>query len=520
VSAAEDDPDGDGLTTRDEYELGTNPAADADADGDEWKDADEVFNGSNPFHPDNPERTYYVNVEGGNDQYDGLAPFSQGAHGPKKTVQAGIDAALSGWDYTILVASGTYFGPGNRDIDFAGRAVTVMSEEGPSKTVLDCQKSGRGFYFHSGEEALFVVDGFTIKNGFAEDAAGILCTEGSSPTIRNCVIAGNQATWNGGGICCDGGSSPLIFNCTISANAAANGGGIHCLRSSQPTIVNCAIVGNETSDCGGAVACSEGGDATLTNCTLCGNTAPSGGGGIYCDESSASATNCILWGNTLNQVSTPRGEVTLTFSVVEGGYPGQGNKMEDPLLLNPERGDYHIRSGSPCIDAGTSTVAQLPSTDLDGEYRPFGAQIDIGADEFVDADADDLPDWWEIAHFGTLWVAPDDDPDADSLANGQELLLATDPNLADTDGDGLADGEEVEAYGSDPLDTDTDDDSLSDGEEVHALGTDPNEPDTDGDEMPDGWEIEHQVDPLYDDGRDDIDKDGLSNLRASLARLS
>ena len=42
-------------------------------------------------------------------------------------------------------------------------------------------------------------------------------------------------------------------------------------------------------------------------------------------------------------------------------------------------GDYHLREGSPCIDAGTSEGA--PTTDIEGNGRPYGAAFDIGAYE-------------------------------------------------------------------------------------------------------------------------------------------
>jgi len=48
----------------------------------------------------------------------------------------------------------------------------------------------------------------------------------------------------------------------------------------------------------------------------------------------------------------------------------------------------------------------------------------------------------------------------------------TDPGVADTDGDGLGDGQEV-SIGSNPLDTDTDDGGKSDGVEVNDQGTNP-----------------------------------------------
>lgn len=65
------------------------------------------------------------------------------------------------------------------------------------------------------------------------------------------------------------------------------------------------------------------------------------------------------------------------------------------------------------------------------------------------------------------------DRDGDCIDDADELDLGTDPTHADTDGDGLLDGEEVDQYGTDPLVVDTDGDGMSDGEEVHVLGSEP-----------------------------------------------
>lgn len=92
----------------------------------------------------------------------------------------------------------------------------------------------------------------------------------------------------------------------------------------------------------------------------------------------------------------------------------------------------------------------------------------------------------------------------------------TDPLRADTDGDGLPDGDEAALHRTDPLRVDSDGDGLSDMREL-ALGTDPMSPDTDGDGLLDGWEAAHGLDPLVpsgDDGADaDIDGDGLANIQ-------
>jgi len=79
------------------------------------------------------------------------------------TIQQGIDAARNG--DTVLVADGTYRGIGNKDLDFLGKAITLKSENGPEYTIIDCEGSGRGLLFHSGETSGSVVSGFTIENG-------------------------------------------------------------------------------------------------------------------------------------------------------------------------------------------------------------------------------------------------------------------------------------------------------------------------------------------------------------------
>ena len=51
----------------------------------------------------------------------------------------------------------------------------------------------------------------------------------------------------------------------------------------------------------------------------------------------------------------------------------------DPLFLDPAGGNYHLRAGSPAVDAGIA-VGGL-TWDIDGDPRPLGTGYDIGADE-------------------------------------------------------------------------------------------------------------------------------------------
>ncbi len=76
-----------------------------------------------------------------------------------------------------------------------------------------------------------------------------------------------------------------------------------------------------------------------------------------------------------------------------------------------------------------------------------------------------------------------------------KTTLGTNANAADTDGDGLTDGNEVNANRTDPLRADTDGDGLTDGDEVNVWKTNPTNADTDGDTFKDGAEVQNGYDP-------------------------
>ena len=92
-----------------------------------------------------------------------------------------------------------------------------------------------------------------------------------------------------------------------------------------------------------------------------------------------------------------------------------------------------------------------------------------------DVDGDGLSDRLELA--GTYSTDPlKADTDADGLTDGEEVnVYQTDPIKSDTDGDGLSDYAEVVTYHSNPLNVDTDNDGYNDYQEVY-LGGDPNDP--------------------------------------------
>jgi hypothetical protein len=59
--------------------------------------------------------------------------------------------------------------------------------------------------------------------------------------------------------------------------------------------------------------------------------------------------------------------------------PGAGDKIGDPLFQNFKMKDFHLRAGSPAIDAGLNLDYSI---DYDGNKVPQGSEPDMGAYEF------------------------------------------------------------------------------------------------------------------------------------------
>jgi hypothetical protein len=93
-------------------------------------------------------------------------------------------------------------------------------------------------------------------------------------------------------------------------------------------------------------------------------------------------------------------------------------------------------------------------------------------DEDVEAEATPAPTAVVAQPTAETADAADLDEDGDGLTAAEEAELNTDPALADTDEDGLTDGQEVLEIGTAPLAPDTDADGILDGDEV-AQGTNP-----------------------------------------------
>ncbi|MDH4240202.1 MAG: S8 family serine peptidase, partial [Phycisphaerae bacterium] len=224
------------------------------------------------------------------------------------TIQEAIDAALPG--ETVWVADGVYQGQGNRDLDFGGKAITVRSEFGPEFCVIDCQGSVEepryGFYFHNGEGAGSVLNGFTITGGYAEYieyiGGGIVCVD-SSPTIENCILSNNTGVYGGGMTSTN--SSPTVTNCRFIGNAAhLFGGAMDNYSNSNPIVTDCTFIDNLTDSSysdewgGGAVGNDEGSNPIFSGCRFEDNFTYGLGAGMY-NEGSCDPVlkNCVFINN-------------------------------------------------------------------------------------------------------------------------------------------------------------------------------------------------------------------------------
>ncbi|MCP3914648.1 MAG: hypothetical protein GY711_03710 [bacterium] len=356
-------------------------------------------------------------------------------------IQQAIDAAGPG--DLVLLEDGTHSGPGNHDVDFRGKAISVRSRNGPWWTRVDAQQQTGVFRFQTGEDYRSVLTGVTVRAGIASSGGGVRISGGAAPTVRGNVFEYNWATNAGGAVYINDAPRSLRFhsnviegcNAPVGAgvcvtgptsldryrfrdlefryNLAGEGGG---LWNDQPVdLVRCIFRWNDGATSGGAVhaegfiglfdslcennhgelggalyLAAQSRQSSLWNVTLADNQAFGTGGDIHFASGSLLVRNSILWGSTPDAlfVGGGAGVLDVRYSDVEGGAGlGDGVIDADPQFEGAF-GDYKLTSGSPCIDAADGDAAF--QTDLEARARfddPATADTGTGDPTWVDLGA-------------------------------------------------------------------------------------------------------------------------------------
>ena len=249
----------------------------------------------------------------------------------------------------VLVAPGTY-----SPAIVTASNVTIKATGAVAETIIDGGGTNACCSVDlENDSASGMFEGFTLVNGGGVDFA-------NENGIRRC---------RGGGAL-----FVTLARCVISNCVAEVGGGAHGCD-----LRNCLIAGNMADYyAGGASEC------VLVGCTVAGNSASSYCGGIDCDSV---ATNCIVWGNAVDDGSSPDfeasyfGTAQLAYCCSSSQAAGDGNLAADPKFRDASAGDFRLRQVSPCLDAATPDDISQVETDLSGNPRIQGGAPDMGAYE-------------------------------------------------------------------------------------------------------------------------------------------
>jgi hypothetical protein len=207
----------------------------------------------------------------------------------------------------------------------------------------------------------------------------------------------------------------LIERNRIKGNIAATGAGIHVSTQFAGRIQNNLILDNSADGMGGGIYAEVPVEATsslyIVNNTIAGNTSVIGwGGGIAVSIPPAIVTppepiphrivianNIIAFNSsgifeTLTSPMVPptmvKNDVYNTGSNYIYISAGATDIHVDPQFVDKPGGDFHLKSGSPCIDTGEDSVNGLPQRDLEGEERVQDGNrdgtpvVDMGAFEY------------------------------------------------------------------------------------------------------------------------------------------
>lgn len=265
-----------------------------------------------------------------------------------------------------------------------------------------------------------------IMGNWAKHMGGGIYASGTGINIQDCIVASNTssgadggiaggevisnnyASIHTGGIYCDlTETNVLISGCTIVNNRNATGanGGLLVLESQKVVIRNCLMANNSGTLAGWSDRGTSGGglcvptsttNGLIENCTIASNrinqtgSVVGYGAGLYVDGG-VRVVNSIVYQNIYTGGAGTSSNVYVSEDCVFNnsctapltGLTGTSNTDADPQFVSKETGNFRLKGGSPCINAGLYSAWMQGTVDLDGSRRISGSQVDIGAFEYI-----------------------------------------------------------------------------------------------------------------------------------------
>ena len=222
------------------------------------------------------------------------------------------------------------------------------------------------------------------NNAAGVDGGGMVC----SGTITDCLFTSNTAAEGGGGLY----GSGTITDCVFTSNVAGGDGGGILLGSYATTLAGVAFTGNRADRGGGMYQPESRYLVSVAHAVFSGNRAGASAGAVYIETSAwVDLVNSILWANEaptdpeihLEDTS----DLDVSYSDVQGGFPGTGNLDIAPLFADPGHWDDNATPGDPEDDTWVDGDYHLKSTN--GRYNPSTGLWEIDAEHSPCIDAAD-----------------------------------------------------------------------------------------------------------------------------------
>lgn len=180
----------------------------------------------------------------------------------------------------------------------------------------------------------------------------------------------------------------VVHDCGFGiATGSETGGLLHDVRVYDNLVYNCEGPGLVAANWGRAGSSHPVDKVTFINNTIY-NAGTRWGGGLRLEN--AELKNVTVRNNIFSHCGSPviqvyqepmSGGIDHCLFDAKGDWQGDNQVIGDPMFVDPAHGDFHLKPGSPALGAGSADAA--PATDLDGQPRPAGKGVDIGACELI-----------------------------------------------------------------------------------------------------------------------------------------